>query len=225
MKEFRQADEVPDFIQALEFEDLAAPGTVAHLQLRVDAALEAPQRVTLGAWPNIDLRSVDRRCNQMMTLWEVPVLPMRSITQVKPGAPPDSAVVMYWPDRELAPGAHRDLGFTYGLGRVASRQSQGKLGLTVGGSFRVGGEFTVTALVSKPVPDQELVLHLTEGLRLVRGAAAQKVLAPANAASQNYSVSWRVRALKPGKCELRVESSTGTAETLNLTIVPQKLFD
>ena len=39
----------PCFIQALEHEDLAHPGTVAHLKLKLGGRAEAPSRVVLGA--------------------------------------------------------------------------------------------------------------------------------------------------------------------------------
>ena len=42
----------PDFLQALEKPDLAHPGTVAHLRLKLEDLKETPVRVTLGAWPN-----------------------------------------------------------------------------------------------------------------------------------------------------------------------------
>ena len=41
-KEFNGKDKIPDFIQALEKEDLENPGTVAHVQLKVGGKLEAP---------------------------------------------------------------------------------------------------------------------------------------------------------------------------------------
>jgi hypothetical protein len=54
---------VPDFLQALEKPDLAHPGTVAHLRLRLEDLNEVPVRVTLGAWPNEKLRVLDRNAN------------------------------------------------------------------------------------------------------------------------------------------------------------------
>src|SRR5206468_5155225 len=50
--EFPAGATIPDFIQALEKEDLTNPGTVAQLQLKVGGGLEPPTRVTLGAYPN-----------------------------------------------------------------------------------------------------------------------------------------------------------------------------
>jgi hypothetical protein len=87
---FGRPDDIPDFIQACEFDDLRKPGTVAQLQLRIGGGLEAPSRVTLGAWPNLELNPIDKRCLQEKTLWDVPVLPIHSIR----GG--DSAVTIYW---------------------------------------------------------------------------------------------------------------------------------
>ena len=61
MKEFNRPEEVPDFISALERQDLKKPGTVAHVSLKYGGGLEPPTRVTLGAWPVSTLREPARR--------------------------------------------------------------------------------------------------------------------------------------------------------------------
>lgn len=221
-QEFNQPSTVPDFIQALEREDLVKPGTVAHLQLRLGGRLEPPERVTLGAWPNFDLskRLNDPRFKHHMTLWDVPVVPMKTML------PPDSAVVMYWLERELKPGESRELGFAYGLGKVASGEGGGKLGLTVGGSLTVGGEFSVTAYVTNPVPGQRLTLHLPEGLELKGDSAEQAVPPlPENATSRNSPVTWKVQAVRRGQYLLKVESTTGVTQTQGVTIRQRSIFD
>src|SRR5207244_1993769 len=115
------------------------------------------------AWPNVELRRLPGlprasrgQLNQHMTLWDVPVLPMKSMRSVNFRADADSAVVLYWPERELEPRESRQVGFAYGLGNVAS--SSGTLALTVGGSLVRGEEFSVTAYVTRPAPDQRLTL-------------------------------------------------------------------
>ncbi|HXG09967.1 MAG TPA: hypothetical protein VNK04_09275 [Gemmataceae bacterium] len=211
MMVFNGKKSIPDFIQALEREDLKNPGTVAHLQLRVDDKLEMPDRVTLGAYPNPHLD--DPRCRQEKTLWDVPVLPMKTLR------PPDSAVVIYWNERELKPGQRREMGFTYGLGSVVSGEGNGRLGVTVGGTFRPGGEFTVTAYVSNPMPGERLTLHLPDGFRLVEGQAEQPVPElPAGARRRNSPVTWRVQAGHEGEYTLRVESSAGGGQSRPLVI-------
>ena len=72
MQEFKTADAVPDFIQALEKEDLKDPGTVARVTLKVKG-LEAPSRVLLGAWPGPKIHSRDKLALGHMTKWEVPL--------------------------------------------------------------------------------------------------------------------------------------------------------
>src|SRR5262249_45312593 len=58
-KDFDGPDKVPDFISALEKQDVKDPGTVAHVSLKVGGGLEPPNRVILGAWPNPELFKVD----------------------------------------------------------------------------------------------------------------------------------------------------------------------
>ncbi len=221
MHDFPDPKDVPDFIQALERGDLRDPGTICHLQLRLGGKIDAPDRVTLGAWPNPQLRSRDERCMQEKTLWTVPVFSMQTLD------PPDSAVTMYWNDRPLGPGESREVGFAYGLGNVASGEGGGKLALTVGGLFVPGGEFTLTAYVSNPQPGQTLTLTLPEGFRLVEGEPKKEVPPlPPQSASPNSPVTWRIRAgSREGQFPLKVQSSTGVAQTTTVRIRGNRLFD
>jgi hypothetical protein len=133
------------------------------------------------------------------TRWDVPAAPIKQIN--------DSAVVMYWEEKELAPKQKREVGFAYGLGKVATSTtagSSGKLALTVDGSFRPGGEFTVTAYISKPMPDQKATLELPDGLRLVDDDAERRVPPPGE---RGFSpVTWKVRAARVGNFEIKVQS-------------------
>jgi hypothetical protein len=219
-KRFDRPEEVPDFIQALERENLSDPGTVAHLQLRLGERLEPPTRVTLGSWPNPRLAGQDSRCRQEKTLWEVPVF---SIKILPPG---DSAVTLYWDDRTLAPGARREVGFAYGLGSVASAEKEGRLGLSMGGRFVPGGEFTLTALVREPLPGETLTLTLQPGLAMKEGTLVQAVPAvPPDAARRTSPVTWRIRADREGRFTLRVQSSTGTSQAQSVRIRSRSIFD
>jgi hypothetical protein len=217
---FQHPAEIPDFIQALENEDLTRPGTIAHLQLRPGGELEAPSRVTLGAWPNPRLAHLDERCDQEKTLWDVPVLPIRSLT------PPDSAVAIYWDERELPPEGVREAGFTYGLGNVSSGEAGGKLAVTLGGAFAPGGEFTVTAYVKNPIPGQTVTLALPPDFELLDGSARQSVPPlPSGAASRNSPVTWRVRAgPREGTYTVKVQSSTGVSQTQEVRIKVKGIF-
>jgi hypothetical protein len=218
--EFNRRQDVPDFIQACENDDLSNPGTIALVQLKLGGDLEPPDRVTLGAWPNVRLRSRDQRCSQEKTMWEVPVLPIHSL---RPG---DSAVTIYWNPREIPPGQSRKVGFSYGLGNVASGEGGGKLALSVGGDFTPGGEFTVTAYVSRPQPGQTVTLTLPEGFALVEGDVTQRVPPlPAGSSSPNSPVAWKVKAArKEGSFPLRVESSNGVSQTQNIRIKVKGIF-
>jgi hypothetical protein len=209
-----QGAEIPQYIQACEFPDLANPGTVARLSLRVGSGLEPPGRVTLGAWPNPELADRDERCKQEKTLWEVPVLPIKSL------ATPDSAVTLYWDERPLAPGASREVGFAYGLGSVAGSESGGQLAVSVGGALTPGGELTVTAYVHEPSPGQDVTLQLPPGFVVTGGSATQPVpTLPPGATNPNSPVTWRITApASTGDYDVTVRSSTGVTQSQRLTI-------
>jgi hypothetical protein len=205
---------IPDFLQMRERDDLRNPGMVAQVTMRVPG-LEAPNRVTVGAWPSAAFG--DDVCLEGQTRWEVPVYSMHK------AKPPDSAVVLYWNERELLPGQSRELGFTYGLGHVHGGEGRGKLAVTAGGSFEHRGEFTVTAYVARPVPGQTVALSLPNqsewnSFELISGPARQAVPQPGAGLSVS-PVTWRVRATPMAdKYSLRVESSDGTAQGLPVVI-------
>ena len=51
-------DDHPGIHPGAEREDLANPGTVAHLKLKLGGNREPPSRVTLGAWPDDNLQTL-----------------------------------------------------------------------------------------------------------------------------------------------------------------------
>jgi hypothetical protein len=214
--DFHVATEVPDFLQARETEDLTNPGTIAHIQLRVPG-LEPPVRVTIGAWPNVAL---GHGAKQEKTLWDVPVLPIKSIP------PGDSAVVIYWAEKSLAPGGSREVAFAYGLGSVAGSEGGGRLALTAGGAFVPRGEFTLTAYVNNPVSGQTLSLELPEGFSLIAGQEKETVPnLPFDGSSRTSPVTWKVRASsREGKYTIHVRSSTGVSQTQQVTIRARGIF-
>jgi hypothetical protein len=77
--------------------------------------------------------------------------------------------------------------------------------LDLKGEFAVGKQFTVTADVNEPLPDQTLALELPAGLELVAGPTEQKV--PPNPTASK--VNWQVKIQQPGKYSVKVKSSTG----------------
>jgi hypothetical protein len=203
---------IPDFLQALEKPNLAHPGTIAHLRLKLDK-VESPVRVTLGAWPNEKLRVLDNRARGPLTLWDVPLLPLKSLDL------DDSAVTIYWKEALLAPGASREVGFEYGLWNLSSKGS--RLATTVDGAFRPEGELTVVAYVNRTGLEEEatVTLKLPEGFKVLAGAATQSVpRLPRTARSSTIPITWRVQAGPTGSHEFTVTSSFGLSQTLKVEI-------
>jgi hypothetical protein len=229
LKDFRTPREVPDYLLALERDDLANPGTVASVGLKVGGGVEPPDRVTLGVWPGHPLQRLGAtQAVGSWTLWDVPVLPIKTPLRLKlqPGEGwwPDSAVTLYWKERPLPPLGKRVVGFSYGLGSLAASQSKGKLALSVGGLLTPGSEMTVTALVHDPQPDETVTLLLPEGLQLADGSPRQTVRPPPPGAARKTSpVTWRVRVGDNGVYELRAFSSTGAEQSCTVTISERAL--
>lgn len=226
--EFRKKADVPDFIQALERDDLSNPGTIALVQFKLGGRIEAPDRVTLGAWPQSEFRDYGIPLAQAQnTGWEVPFLDIRRLHELDNRAEPDSCVVMYWNDRPLERGEKREVGFTYGLGTVASGEGgQKRLALTVGGRLVARGEFTLTALVHDPQSGEKLTLTLPAGFSLVEGDETQNVPPlPAESTQRNSPVTWRIKAPGDGSYKLEVKSNKGAAQTQTLRIRTKGVFD
>src|SRR5579875_371312 len=223
---FDTPERVPDFIQALEKEDLRDPGTVAYLQFRISARIESPSRVQLGGWPNPELRKIGIWAAQaQLTGWEVPFISMKERIGGVVEAD-DSAVTMYWNEQPLAPGQARVIGFTYGLGHGDARESGGHLLLTIGGRLVPNVEFTLTALVHDPQPDETLTLELPAGLEAAGQQKTQTVPpVPAGASRSDSPVTWRLRASQDGSYELSVRSSTGATQKLPIILRTRGVFD
>jgi hypothetical protein len=229
-RDFATSGEIPDFLLAWEKDDPKDHGTEALLQLRLGNQLEAPTRVTLGGWPNLDLRQFGQRyskCQDMLTMWDVPLINIRELQELaerdRRRAEPDSAVTMYWQEQPLQPGGRREVGFAYGLGMVSSGN---RLLLTVGGRLVRGGDFTLAALVQNPVRGETLTLTLPEGLTLVEGSAKENVPeVPAGASRQTSPVTWRLRASKDGRYVLKVKSSQGDVQEQPVRISTRGVFD
>ncbi len=205
MKNFNKPELVPPFIQACESDDLSNSGTVARIGLQL-GDLEPPSAVTLGGYPNAQLRAQGpayRGCNQEKTGWAVPVFSMK--------VRDDSAVAIYWNPKPLKAGESRDVGFTYGLGYV-SGAAGGRLALTKFGSFKPRGSFSLTAYVSNPQANEQVTLTLPPGFE-VMGSATQAVPSTGGV-GRNSAVTWQVKASsQPGDYTLEVRSSTGASQT------------
>jgi hypothetical protein len=225
-KSFDKPEDVPDFISALEKQDVENPGTVAHLSLRFGDTLEPPGRMTLGAWPAASLRKRPGGEKALMqnTRWDVPVMPMFWASSAEnPNG--DSAVTMYWLDKELAPKKTRTVGFAYGLGSVTGDRGQGQLGITAGGELVADREFALTAYVKNPAPGTTATLSLPRGLALATGRDRESVPpVPADAASPYSPVTWRVKAIKSGVQRVKVSLSSGAMTEHRLVIKPSGIF-
>jgi hypothetical protein len=219
-KEFNGPERVPGYIQAQEKDDLAHPGTVAHVQFQLGAPLDPPDRVVLGAWPDERLGRwlKEPRARGVLTGWDVPVLPIRRMIDLgrRRGeeCKADSAVVIYWEPRRLEAGQKREVGFAYGLGKVSASKEEGVNFLLTGDAGVVEWRtFTVQAVVSRPAADQALTLTLPAGLELAGGSATQAVPPVAAGAARNSStVTWQVKAQREGVYRLVVKSSTGGSQ-------------
>jgi hypothetical protein len=230
--EFMRKEDVPDFIQALEREDLRNPGSIAHIQFKLGGRAESPDRVTLGAWPQGELKDFGfPQAHAQETGWDVPFLEIRRFSELRQAAgrgpaEADSAVVMYWNERPLEPGEQREVGFTYGLGTVASTEGGGRLALTIGGRLVAHGEFTLTALVHEPKSDEQLTLTLPPGFSLIEGAETQLVPPlPEDSTQHNSPVTWRIKAGGDGGYKLSVKSNKGAVQTLPIRIRTKGVFD
>jgi hypothetical protein len=220
MKTFDKAADVPDFISALERQDLKNPGTVAHLILKYGASLEPPTRVTLGAWPAGILRNVPGGAGALMqnTRWDVPVLPM-ALAKDASNPNGDSAVTLYWDDKDIPPKQTRTVGFAYGLGSVTGEKGDGQLAMTAGGEVKEGKEFTLTAYVKNPAPGTTITLTLPSNLKLVGGSEKENVPPiPPGASSAFSPVSWRVKATKSAIVPVVVKLSSGATLRHRLAI-------
>jgi hypothetical protein len=199
MQDFPEKD-VPDYIQALERGDPDDPGTVAHMGLRGirlgGLTLDPIEKLRICRWPGSE------------TLWDWE--PKAIDDNADGGRAKDSCVALYWMPRALNPGERRDVAFTYGLNRIAATGRGSRLGLTAGGSFRVGGEFTLTAYVKNPEAGQRVKLEkLPDGLQLVEGQELEQTVPGGGDYAQ---VSWRIRALKAGEFTLGAAAGTARVE-------------
>jgi hypothetical protein len=196
-QEFGQK-EIPDYIEAIENPDPENPGTVAHLGLKgVDLPgipLDPITTMIICRWPNnSEIR------------WDLPVSDRQPIRrdQTDEG---DSCVLLYWAEQPMQPQEKRYMAFTYGLGKISIGAAD--LGLTAGGSFKPGGEFTVTAYVKEPRENQKVTLNVPAGLVLGKDEERTKTVTHGGEYGQ---VSWRVSGEKVGKYSLSAQSGTSSA--------------
>jgi hypothetical protein len=116
------------------------------------------------------------------------------------------------------------MAYTYGLNTISSVSTSGSsgLGLTAGGSSRVGGQFTLTATLTNPTPGQKVLLKLPgKGLELAQGESAEQTLDPRGA--EQSQVSWKIKNLV-GDYDVAVTSGA-MESTYRVKITTRSLFD
>jgi hypothetical protein len=184
---------MPAYVQVLQVPNLQAPGQVCHFTLKMGNRIEGPSRMMLT---NLGV---------CFGGWEVPAQPAG-----------DSAVAIFFDDKEVKPHSKREMAYAYGVSLASSPESEGRVTVGLGGSFEPGKLFTVAAQVDEPVEGQSLTLELPAGMELVEGKRTQPVPPPAEAGSS--LVVWKARVQKLGDFPLKVRSSTGVTQTKTISV-------
>jgi hypothetical protein len=193
---------LPEYVQAFERADFKTPGAVAHLGVRVSPHLgvvELPDSLVISYWPGSDAP------------WAYPITPLQR------GGDGDSAVGLYWAERVMDPGEERKVGFTYGLAKVASGKSGGKIGLTAGGAPKAGSTVTLVAYLDKALKQPTVTVTLPDGLKLAGGQRARQTVT-IRPTDPYGRATWRIACEQAGAHTVKVELADGTAEELTLNV-------
>jgi hypothetical protein len=188
-----QGKTMPAYVQVLQIPNLANPGQVGHFTLKLGSRLEPLSRLVLT---NLGV---------CFGGWDVPAQPAG-----------DSAVALFFDDKEIAAHGKRDMAYAYGIGIASSPESEGRVSLALGGSFEPGKVFTLTAHVEEPMEGQSLTLELPAGMELIEGKEVQPVPPPAGEGSS--IVQWRARVRRLGEFPVRVRSSLGMTQTKTIIV-------
>jgi len=194
-KEFK-SDEIPPYLEAVENpDDPQDPGTIARLGLK-DLHL-----------PGVELEPLDevmvtRFPGNFNQRWNVPLESMKE-------GKPDSAVILYWPIKEMEPNDVRNMAFTYGLSQLdVGGGGNAALALSTPGSVSPNTDFVVTAYVYNAAKDDEVQLILPDGLKLADGETAIKTV---EEGGKRAAVYWRVHAGAQGV--YKIEAVSGGSRT------------
>jgi hypothetical protein len=194
-KEFK-GDEIPPYLEAVENPDNPDdPGTVARIGLK-------DLRLPGVALEDLDDVKVCRYPGSSEQLWDVQ---MKSIKI----DPPDSAVFLYWAEKDMQPKDIRNMAFTYGLSQLdVGGGGNAALALSTPGSVSPNTDFVVTAYVYNAAKGDEVQLILHDGLTLVAGEKAKKVV---EEGGKRAAVYWHVHAGAAGV--YKIEAASGASQT------------
>jgi len=205
--EFTQKD-MPDFVEAMQFQNLESPGVIAHLGLKgfqlPDCEPEPLYKLYLGENPRSKEFQYDAEPSDLATKKD------------KDGSRfTDSVAFLYWNERDTNPGEVREFAFSYGLGEISKPDgsSGGKLSVTTGGNTNAGKTFTLTALIKDAVKGQSVAIVLPDGVNLTSGETKEKTIVEVDRATQMSQVSWKVSASKAGVYSLKVASGQFSSQT------------
>jgi hypothetical protein len=188
--------EMPEYVKVLQRPDLKNPLYTSTFTFKMGTRIEAPDQVSLTG------------LGACFGGWDIPAM-----------ASGDTAIGIFFNPKKLNPGGKREVGYAYGEGQATNPDNEGKVGVSVAGSFEPNRQFIVRALVEDPVAGQTLTLELPDGMERLEGKAMQPV--PISSESGNGMVAWKARVLRPGTYDLRVRSSTGAVHTKTVSIERQ----
>lgn len=188
---------LPEYVMCLENPDLKNPGFVGYLTMKMGGKGDSPNKIVLT-----NLGCLGQG-------WDVPAQQAG-----------DSACAIYWEAKTLKPGEKREMVMGYGAHLAGNPENDGKVTVSLGGSFEPGKVFTIQAMVNDPAPGQVLTLELPGGMKIVEGKERQPV--PAALETGSSLVMWKASVLDLGDFELKVRSSNGVTQIKNIKIEPAK---
>lgn len=195
--EFKEARDIPAYVQVLQQPDLKNPGTTAWVTFAVGSGIEKPERVVLTS--NLGRRDV----------WDLAVQ----------GGGVNTLIGFFWEPKEIKPGTKREMAYGYGLGHASGSGIDSNFHVDLSGSFEQGKTFTISAVVTDPIEGQTLELELPKGLERIEGRQIQPV--PLGLGEEAASmVLWKGRVQEYGRFPVTIRSSSGVAKTTILTIAP-----
>lgn len=208
-----EKDAVPEFLFAKE-DPASTSGTIVRINLKLGKEIESPDIVLLTRWPG------QPDTGSSVTSWDIPGRDMRN----------DSAIVLYWSPKDLATGAKRDVGFTYGLG---TETGDSGLSLSIGGEFSPNRPLSVVAQVEGDKDGRTAKIILPDGLKLLKredekeAKDTQPVPSPfrdGEGKLRPNPITWRIQAERTGIFPITVETSDGKKQTKRISISAGGIF-